>query len=148
MIARLASAERSGSFSPLKSTRAARISFSSSSSSFACQPGGNEPALARLAQPVEPFALVSVGKRLLVPERPQLVAAEEVGVARDDRGLLPPLFLTHARRPPLSGPLVEIPLELFLELSGTAHRSGRHLEYSIQPREGPAAQACRGCRST
>ena len=49
---------------------------------------------------------------------------------------------------PLLRPLVEIPLELSLELRGTAHRSGRHLEDSIRPRAWPAARASRVFRST
>src|SRR5207249_11990862 len=63
-------------------------SFPTRRSSDLRELGGDESALARLAEPVEPLALVLVGARLLVPQRPQLVAAEEVGKARDDRCLL------------------------------------------------------------
>src|SRR6266852_1473193 len=66
--------------------------------------GGYEPALARLAQSVEPFVLISVGSRFLVPQRPQLITAEEVGVARDDRGLFRHLFLADADGSPLLRP--------------------------------------------
>ena len=108
---------------------------------------GDEPALARLAEPVEPFAPVFVGTCLLVFECSQLVAAEEVGVPRDDRRLLRYFLLADADGSPLLRALVEIPLELFLELRGTAPGIGRHLEYSIQPRRRPAPRACRRYRS-
>ena len=98
------------------------------------QLGGDEPALARLAQPVEPLALVSV--RAVPPRHgaPELVAAEEVGVASDDRRLLGNLLLADADGPALLRPLVEIALELFLELRRAAYRGRRHLEDSIRPR--------------
>src|SRR5436309_1523772 len=56
----------------------------------------DEPALAGLPEPVEPFAPIFVRALLLVSERPQLVTAEEVGVPGDDRRLLRYLFLADA----------------------------------------------------
>ena len=69
-----ACAVRSGSSSPLNSTRAARIAFSSSSSRAASS-AETMPALARLAQPVEPLPLVAAGG----PPRPR--AARRAGHA-------------------------------------------------------------------
>ena len=94
--------------------------------------GGDEAALARLAQAVEPFPLLAVGRAFLLPQRTQLVAAEEVRVARDDRGLLGHLFLADADRTPLLGPLVQVALELFFEFGRAADRGRRHREDSIQ----------------
>src|SRR5204863_9555904 len=50
--------------------------------------GEEQAGLAGLPQPVEPLALVAVGAFLGVSQDVELVAAEEVGVARDDRRLL------------------------------------------------------------
>ena len=61
-------------------TRAASIRFSSSSSR-STSVGRDEPALARLAQPVELLALVARGGLLGLAQRLELLAAEEVGVA-------------------------------------------------------------------
>ena len=101
--------------------------------------GRNEPALARFAQPVQPLALIGLHALLLFLQRAQLVAAEEVGVARDDRGLLRDLFLPNANRAPLLGALVEVPLDLFLELRRRADGRRRHRGDSIhrEPRLGP-----------
>src|SRR6266513_2738370 len=51
--------------------------------------GFDDAGLARSAQPVEPFLLVGGGCLGLGPaERVELVVGEEIGVPRDDRGLL------------------------------------------------------------
>ena len=67
-------ADRSGSSSPSNVSRAARIAFSSASSLLG-ELGLDEPALARLAQAVEPLALVTLGR--LPPPRgaPRAAAA-------------------------------------------------------------------------
>ena len=61
--------------------------------------GREEPAFARLPQPVQALARVSVGPLLLVFQRIQLLAAEDVGVARDDRRLLRYLLLADPDGP-------------------------------------------------
>src|SRR5439155_1107129 len=94
--------------------------------------GGDEPTLAGLTQPVEPFARLAVRGRLLVAERAELVTAEEVGVTRDDRRLLRHLFLAAADRSSLLRSVVEVALELLLELRRAADRGRRHLEDSIR----------------
>src|SRR5437764_836059 len=59
--------------------------------------GGNEARLAGLAQPVEALALVRVGGIVLgAAERVDLVAREEIAVARDDLRALGNLLLPHA----------------------------------------------------
>ena len=85
--------------------------------------GGHEAALTCLAQPVEPLSPLAVAPVLLLAQRLELLATEEVGVARDDRGLLRDLLLPHANGAPFLGALVQVPLELFLELRGAADRS-------------------------
>ena len=66
--------------------------------------GRDDPAFARLAQAVQALALVAVGRvRFGLAQRVELVAREEVGVARDDLRLLGGLLLAHAdgaRLPP------------------------------------------------
>src|SRR5207302_11322384 len=59
------------------------------------QLGDEEPGLARLAETEEALALVSLGVLLRRVEHVELVAAEEIGVARDDRGLLGTFLLAH-----------------------------------------------------
>ena len=91
--------------------------------------GGGEPSLARLAEAVEPLALVAVrGLLLALAERGELRAREEIVVARDDRRLLRGLLLPHANRAALLGTLVEVFLQPLLVLGrapdclGDAHR--------------------------
>ena len=74
----------------------------------------------------------SAGTLLLVAERTQLVAAEEIRVTRDDRRLLGDLLLPDANGAALFRPLVEVPLQLLLELRRAADRSRRHREDSIE----------------
>src|SRR5689334_10658167 len=69
--------------------------------------GGGEPALAGLAQPVDPLGAVA-GRRLGVAQGLELLAGEEVGVPPDDLGLLRHFLLPHAHRAPLLGALVEV----------------------------------------
>src|SRR5205807_1164584 len=63
--------------------------------------GRDQPTLTGLAQAVEPFALIDLGALLFVPQRMELIAAEEILVTRDDRGLLRDLLLAHANGAPL-----------------------------------------------
>jgi hypothetical protein len=111
------------------------------------QLGGDEPTLTGLAQPIEPLALVSVRNLLLVTQGLKLLAAEEIGVANDDRRLLGDLLLADADGPALLRPLVEVALELLLELRRAAYGGRRHLEDSIQRRGRRAPPAGRPCRS-
>jgi hypothetical protein len=90
------------------------------------QLGDEQTGLTRLAQPVEPLALVALGLLLGRPQGVELVAAEEVGVAGDDRRLLGDLLLPHAHGPPLLRALEEVALELGLVLGGTSNRSRTH----------------------
>ena len=59
-------------------------------------------------------------------ERLELLAREEVGVARDDRRLLRDLLLAHPDGAPLLRALVEVAAESRLVLGGVAHGGGRH----------------------
>ena len=112
--------------------------------------GRDEPALARLAQPVEQLALVALGAVLGLAQRLELLDAEEVGVALDDLGLLGDLLLAHAHRAALLGALEQIPREAALELGGIANRGdaqGSDKLTARQPlrdgRPGPSARtAC------
>src|SRR5207237_5556316 len=101
--------------------------------------------LTGLAETVEPFATVSISLFLLVPKGAELLAAEEILVTGDDRGLLRDLLLADPDRAPFFGPLEEVPLQLFLELSGATHRGGGHRENSIG-RSAPGAKP--GCGSS
>ena len=79
--------------------------------------GGRKSSFARLAQPVETLAFVVVGRlRLTFVQQRELVAREEIGVARDDGSLLRDLFLPHPHRAALLGPLVEVLLQPLLVL--------------------------------
>src|SRR6185436_4837699 len=111
------------------------------------QLGSDEPALTGLAQPVEPLALVSLRSLLIVAQDLKLLAAEEVGVANDDRRLLGNLLLADADGPAFLRALVEVALELLLELRRAAYGGRRHLEDSIQRRGRRAPPAGRPCRS-
>ena len=77
--------------------------------------GGDDPLLAREAQPGDRLALGPVGAGLRFPEHCELVAREQVGVARDDRRLLGRLLLPHAHGPRLLGALLEVRVEPLLE---------------------------------
>ena len=117
MTASRASAERSGSSSPLNvetrgEDRVLELVV------LLRQLGGRS---ARPRRSCAACRATRAGRRrplLLVPERPELVAAEEVGVPRDDRRLLRDFLLADADGPALLRPLEEIPLKLFLELRG------------------------------
>ena len=80
--------------------------------------GGDDPALADLAQPVELLAVVALRPALRLAERSELVAREEVGVAGDDLGLLGGLLLADADGPALLRALEEKLLEPRLEIEG------------------------------
>ena len=117
-----ACAERSGSSSPLQ--RHARGEDRVLERVLALgELGRDEPALAGLAQPVQPLALV-VRPRPSSASRSasSCVAAEEVGVARDDRRLLGDLLLADADRAALLRALEEVALERAFELGGGAER--------------------------
>ena len=109
---------------------------------------GDEPALARLPQAVQPLPLISFGLSFLAPQGAELIAAEQILVAGNDRRLLGDFLFAHANGPAFFGPLEQIPLQLFLELSGGAHRGGRHRENSIQRSAPGASPGCEPWRST
>ena len=109
------------------------------------QLGGDQPAFAGLPQPVEPLAVVAVGGLLLLTERPELVAAEEVGVAGDDRGLLRHFLLADPDRAALLRTVEQVALKLLLELGWAADGSRRHREDSIRVAIPPAAPSCAPC---
>src|SRR5437868_6946731 len=69
--------------------------------------GDEQACLAGLVEPVEPLALVALRVLLGRAKRVELLAAEEIGVARDDRRLLRDLLLAHAHRAPLLRALEE-----------------------------------------
>ncbi len=86
--------------------------------------GGDEAALAGLAQAEEQLPLVARRGLLRLVERLELLAAEQVGVAADDLGLLRDLLLPHAHRPAFLGALEEVAPQLRLEV-GRRERRGR-----------------------
>ena len=89
--------------------------------------GGDDPGLAGLAQAVEALALVARRARFLLAQRLDLLAGEEVRVARDDRRLLGGLLLPHPHRAALLGALVEVALELGLVLCGGSDLGDAHV---------------------
>ncbi len=120
-----ACAFRSGISSPLNVTRSARKRFSSSSSrSASC--AGDESGLAGLAQAVEELAVVARRVAFRLPERVELLAAEEIGVAADDLRLLRGLLLADANGAPLLRAFEEVPLEALLEVRCAENRSRSH----------------------
>src|SRR5205823_15048190 len=76
------------------------------------QLGGDETAFAGLTQPVEPLSPVS-GRRMLLglAQGLELLAGEEIRVARDDRGPLGDLLLAHTHGPALLGALEHVALD-------------------------------------
>src|SRR4029453_17814857 len=93
---------------------------------------GDETALTRLAQAVQPFALVALGSFLFLAERVELIAAEEVGIPSNDCRLLGDFLFADAHRPPFFGTLVQIALKLLFEFRGAADSGRRHRENSIR----------------
>jgi hypothetical protein len=83
--------------------------------------------LARLAQTVEPLALVALRRLILRgPQRIELLAGEQVAEPVDDLRPLGDLLLPHADRAALLGPLEQVAAKLRLVLgrcpnSGDAH---------------------------
>ena len=71
--------------------------------------------LAGEAQAGDLLAVVAARRRFGPGERLELLAGEEVRVARDDRRLLGGLLLPHADRPRLLGALLEVRVEPLLE---------------------------------
>ena len=88
--------------------------------------GGDDPALADLAQPVELLAEIALRPALRLAQRSELVAREEVGVAGDDLGLLGGLLLADAYGPALLRALEEKLLEPRLEIEGRVDACRRH----------------------
>src|SRR5207248_325231 len=103
--------------------------------------GEEETALAGLAEPVEPLALVALRALLGVAEDVELVAAEEIGVARDERSLLRDLLLADPHSPSLLGPLEEVAPQLRLVLGGAPDSRGAHLTGGLYTRAEPASRA-------
>jgi hypothetical protein len=86
-----------------------------------CELGGDDASLARLAQPVQPFALGSVGRALRLEQRLDLRAGEQVAIARHDRRLLGDLLLPDPDRAAFLGPLEVVLLEAQLVLGCAAN---------------------------
>ena len=77
----------------------------------------HDALLARQAQSGDRLARLVRGRRLRLTQRLQLLAREEIRVARDDRRLLGGLLLPHAHRARLLGALDPVRLQPGLELS-------------------------------
>ena len=75
----------------------------------------DDALLAGEAQAGDLLAVVARRRRFGPGERLELLAGEEVRVARDDRRLLGGLLLPHADRPRLLGALLEVRVEPLLE---------------------------------
>ena len=88
--------------------------------------GRDEAGLARLAQPVEPLALVTRRGVLRLPQRLDLRTREEIAIRRDDRRLLGDLLLADPNGAGFFGALEVVLLELRLVLGGVADGGGRH----------------------
>ena len=100
----------------------------------------DQAALAGLAQPVEPLALVARRAGLGLAQRLELPAAEEIGVARDDLRLLGGLLLPDPHRARLLGALEHVLAEAVLELGGAANDCGGHATYA-SPRRATCCRA-------
>ncbi len=89
-----------------------------------------EAGLTCLTQPKETLALVLVGRFVLTPaQQLELVAREQVLVARDDRRLLGRLLLSHAHGATLLGALVQVALEALLVLGRASNGRHAHVIY-------------------
>src|SRR5439155_1323752 len=87
-----------------------------------------EAGLAGLAQPVQPLALVVVGRLVLTtPQEVELPAREEVLVAGHDRGLLGRFLLADAHGASFLRALVEVALESLLVLCRASNRRNAHV---------------------
>ena len=91
---------------------------------------GHETGLARLAQPVQPLALLPRRHLLGLAQRLDLRAREEIPVAADDGGLLRDLFLTDPDGASLLGALEVVLLEPGLVVG---RRTNRGCGHSGQP---------------
>jgi hypothetical protein len=91
-----------------------------------CELRRREARLARLAEPVEALALVSVDLVLAVTQQLQLLAREEILVAGDDCGLLGRFLLPDPYCPTFLRPLEEVTLEALLELGRAADGCDAH----------------------
>ena len=118
-------------------TRAARIAFSSSSSR-ALELDLDEAGFTGLAKPVEALALVGARAGLRLVQRVQLLAREELAVARDDLGALGDLLLADTNGAPFLGALEEVSLELRLELRRRPDSRDAHIGWGIYPSEEPS----------
>jgi hypothetical protein len=90
---------------------------------------GRDAGLTCLAQAVDPLALLAVDLRLGRAERFELLAREEIGVARHDRRLLGDLLLADAHGASLLRTLEQVVAKAFLVFGrgadcGNAHRPG------------------------
>ena len=81
-----------------------------------------EARLAFLSQAVEPLALVALGLLLVRAKRVELLAAEEVGVARDDLRALGNLLLPDAHGSDFLRALEDVRAEAILVLRRAANR--------------------------
>ena len=106
--------------------------------------GGDDSALAHLAQPVELLPLLPRRGALGVPQSVQLRPREELGVTRDDLRLLGDLLLADADGAALLGALVQVALDLLFEFRRRADGRGRHRGDSID-RKAPTVAGSGGC---
>ena len=88
--------------------------------------GGDDPALARLPQPVEALAVFALRGVLRLVQRLELRAREQVGVAGDDRRLLRHLLLADANGAAFLGALEVVVAQARLVLGWGANGCGRH----------------------
>ena len=86
----------------------------------------DQAPLARLAQPVQPLALVAGRGLLVLAQRVELAHGEEIGVAADDRRLLRGLLLADPHGPPLLRALEEVALQAGLEFRSAEDRCRAH----------------------
>ena len=98
--------------------------------------GGDDPALARLAQAVEALAIVALRIALRLVERLELCAREQVVVAGDDGRLLRNLLLSDANRAALLGALVVVVAQARLVFGWGANGGRRHRAQPSERRAG------------
>ena len=102
---------------PDTSTRAARIAFSSASSR-SLSSMSDQAGLAGLPEPVDALALDAGDRVFGLLQRVELLAGEELAVARDDLGPLRDLLLADPDGAPFLGALEQVALELGLVFGG------------------------------
>ena len=94
----------------------------------------DDPAFAGLEQAIQALALRLRRVRFCLPQRLQLFAREEVGVARDDLRLLRGLLLAHSDSARLLRALENVSAETRFVLRGRADRGDGHRRESIRSR--------------